>query len=448
MEFLGSGAARRATTFFALAIVVGAILLALPFSASSERIDLVDALFTATSAVCVTGLTVVDTGKDFSTFGQIVILLLIQLGGIGLMTITSALLLSLGGRLSLGDRYGLSTGYSASESVPTVSLLKAIIATVLVVELLGAAALFFRFSGTQSAGQAAWHAVFHSVSAFCNAGFSGFSENFRGYYNDPLTLMIVALLIITGGIGFVVIREVCIKAARWNVRFSLHSKLALSTTAVLLLVGTIGFLLAERNNTFAESSWLVSVSNAFFQSTTCRTAGFDSIAQASLTDISLVLSVLLMFIGGSAGSTAGGIKTTTAAILSIVAFHRLRGARSLRAFRSTISLESATKAMILALAAVTVVVVGALALMMTAAPPTTYTYTHGQFMECVFEVVSALGTVGLSMGLTPYLGDAGKLVLVALMFIGRVGLITLVIALATRPPAGEITYLEEDVMVG
>ena len=434
--------------FFAAAIVTGAVFLTLPFSASAERIGIVDALFTSTSAVCVTGLTVVDTGQDFSLFGQIVILLLIQLGGIGVMTITSALLMSLGGRLSLGDRYGLSSSYSASESVPTVSLLKAIVTTMLTVEALGALALFFRFNSEMPAAQAVYYAIFHSVSAFCNAGFSGFSSNFRGYYDDPLTLMIVASLIIIGGIGFVVIREVYIKAVRWNVRLSLHSKLALTTTAVLLLFGAIGFFLAERNNAFAGSSLTVNVANAFFQSTTCRTAGFDSISQASLTDISLVLSVVLMFIGGSAGSTAGGIKTTTAAILGIVAFHRLRGSRSLRAFRSTISLESATKAMILTLAAVTVVVVGALALMMAAQPPTTYAYSHGQFMECVFEVVSALGTVGLSMGLTPYLGDVGKLILVALMFIGRVGLITLVIALATRPPAGEITYLEEDVMVG
>jgi len=434
--------------FFAVTIVTGAIFLTLPFSASAERIGIVDALFTSTSAVCVTGLTVVQTGKDFSLFGQIVILLLIQLGGIGVMTITSALLMSLGGRLSLGDRYGLSSSFSAGESVPTVSLLKAIVSTMLIVESLGALALFFRFNGEMPASQAAFHAIFHSVSAFCNAGFSGFSNNLRGYYDDPLTLMIVASLIIIGGIGFVVIREVCIKARHWNVRLSLHSKLALTTTAVLLSMGAIGFLLAERNNALAGSSLTVNVANALFQSTTCRTAGYDSIAQASLTDISLVLSVLLMFIGGSAGSTAGGIKTTTAAIMSIVAFHRLRGARSLRAFRSTISLESATKAMILTLAAATVVVVGALALMMAAEPPTSYAYSHGQFMECVFEVVSALGTVGLSMGLTPYLGDAGKLILVALMFIGRVGLITLVIALATRPPAGEITYLEEDVMVG
>jgi trk system potassium uptake protein TrkH len=434
--------------FFAATIVTGAIFLTLPFSASAERIGIVDALFTSTSAVCVTGLTVVDTGKDYSLFGQIVILLLIQLGGIGVMTITSALLMSLGGRLSLGDRYGLTSSYTASESVPTASLLKAIVATMLTVEALGALALFFRFNGEMPASQAFHHAIFHSVSAFCNAGFSGFSENFRGYYDDPLTLMIVASLIIIGGIGFVVIREVCIKAVHWNVRLSLHSKLALTTTAVLLSFGAICFLLAERNNTLAGDSLTVNVANALFQSTTCRTAGFDSIAQASLTDISLVLSVLLMFIGGSAGSTAGGIKTTTVAILSIVAFHRLRGSRSLRAFRSTISLESATKAMTLTLAAATVVVVGALALMMAAEPPTTYAYSHGQFMECVFEVVSALGTVGLSMGLTPYLSDAGKLILVALMFIGRVGLITLVIALATRPPAGEITYLEEDVMVG
>jgi trk system potassium uptake protein TrkH len=448
MEFLGSNAARRAATFFAATIVAGAIFLTLPFSASAERIGIVNALFTSTSAVCVTGLTVVDTGRDFSLFGQIVILLLVQLGGIGLMTITSALLISLGGRLSLGDRYGLSSSFSAGESVPTVSLLKAIVSTVLIVESLGAVALFFRFNGEMPAGQAVYHAIFHSISAFCNAGFSVFSSSFRGYHDDPLTLLIIAALIIVGGVGFVVIREVGIKIRRWNVRLSLHSKLALTTTAVLLLFGAIGFFLAERNNAFAGGSLFVNLVNALFQSTTCRTAGFDSIPQASLTDISLVISVVLMFIGGCAGSTAGGIKTTTVAILGIVAFHRLRGLRSLRAFRSTISLESATKAMVLTVAAVTVVVMGSLALMMAADPPSTYAYSHGEFMECVFEVVSALGTVGLSMGITPHLGEAGKLILVALMFIGRVGLITLVIALATRPPAGEITYLEEDVMVG
>jgi len=431
------------------AILAGSVLLMLPVSTVGQNISFLDALFTSTSAVCVTGLTVLDTGNDFTLFGQIIILAMIQLGGIGIMTLATTVLLTIIPKLSFQDRLVLTQTLGDTGKIKPHSLLKAVMLTTFTVELIGAVLLFFRFSREFPLGKAVYYSIFHSISAFCNAGFSTFSNSLENYRDDILMMFIFSALIILGGVGFVVIRELVIKTRNRKIRLSLHSKLCLSVTGVLLLTGTIAFLFAENGNGFFEGMGLThGLVNAFFQSVTSRTAGFNTIPQANLTEVSLLITIILMFIGACPGSTAGGVKTTTLGVILIMAYRRFLGRSSVTVFRKSISNDSINRALTVILVAILIIVIMFVLFMFVEEKPIPHKISHGWFVDAAFEVISAFGTVGLSLGTTAHLHSLGKIIIILLMFTGRVGLLTLVFTLARPPKKGEIIYLDEQVMVG
>ncbi len=448
MELIGAKPERKVVAYFLAAILIGTIILLMPISSRSTEITFVNALFTATSAVCVTGLTVLDTGRDFSFFGQIVILLLIQLGGLGIMTLATALLMTFGPKLSFQDRLVVSQTFDTGRRLVTRPLLKAVVVTTLLFESIGAIMLFAGFQNQYPFGEAVYLSIFHSISAFCNAGFSPLNGGLEQFQSNMWMISVFSFLIISGGLGFAVIRELAERSSVKKMRLSLHSKLCLSTTAILLVLGTVGFLFAEYQNAYSDLGLGPSMANAFFQSVTCRTAGFNTISQRSLTEVSLLLSMILMFIGACPGSTGGGIKTTTLAVVGLLGWHRFRGRRTVYAFKRSISADSVSRALTVLLVAVVILVVMAGLLMFAEEQPVAHTASHGWFADNLFEVVSAFGTVGLSLGVTPHLHGFGKIILVVLMFTGRVGLLTLAFALAHKPRPGEIEYLDEPVMVG
>ena len=448
MELFGANPGRRAIVYFLSIIAVGSLLLVLPVSANNRTISYIDALFTSTSAVCVTGLVALDTSSDFSTFGQVIILILIQLGGLGIMAFATILIMMPGTRLSFLDRLGLSETYGTGSAKFARYILKAIILTTLTVELIGFLVLFVRFRTEFPSNQAAFHAVFHSISAFCNAGFSTFPDNLQGRGQDLIVVLTIAGLIVCGGLGFVVIGELAERTRFKKSRLSLHTKLCLTVTGILLLSGTVAFIITEWDNVFKTMGFGYTVVNAFFQSVTARTAGFDTFSQRSMTEVSILVTIVLMFIGVCPGSTGGGIKTTTAAVISLLIYHRFRGRRSMSAFKRAISPDSVVRALTVALLAVVVISVMFALLLFLQERAMPHEQSRGWFVDNLFEVVSAFGTVGLSLGLTPKLSVLGKLTIILTMIIGRVGLLTLAFALARPPQRGEVVYPDESVMVG
>ncbi len=448
MELLSAKPGQKIIAYFALGIAVGTILLMLPLSSTGKPVDFIDALFTSTSAICVTGLVVLDTAKDYSTFGQVVIMLLIQAGGLGIMTFATIFMVAAGARLPFLDRLGLSQSFGSETRARSAQLLKAVFITTFLVESAGAVALFFQFRPDYPAKTAAFHAVFHSVSAFCNAGFSTFSTNLEGFQNDSSVLLTIISLIVIGGLGFAVVGEIVSRLRNKRSRLSLHSKLCITTTAALIIVGTALIWFIESQNVFKGTGIITSAANAMFQSVTSRTCGFDSIPQANFTDLSLLVTIILMFIGTCPGSTGGGIKTTTFAVIVLLLVNRIRGRRSVAAFKRSINPESSYNALNVFLLALLVVIISLSVFMFIEERGVAHAGSQGWFMKSLFEVVSAFGTVGLSTGITPGLSFFGKLTLVFTMFIGRVGPLTLAYALARPTRQGEIVYLDESVMVG
>ncbi len=434
--------------YFLAAIVAGTVILSLPISTAGRDISIIESLFTATSAVCVTGLTVVDTGHDFSLFGQIVILLLIQLGGLGIMTFATTLLVSIGAKLSFHKRVEVSQSFTVFGRRRLPSILAAVILTTFSFELIGALLLFIRFKAKFPIGQALYYSIFHSVSAFCNAGFSTFTESLEGMNNDIFVVLVFAILIIGGGLGFAVVAEVSNRLSARDAKLSLHSKLCLVTTLILLIIGTLAFYFIEYNNAFQNMGIVQRAANAFFQAVTCRTAGFNTVPQTGLTEVSILLVLILMFIGACPGSTGGGIKTTTLAVILLILYNKYRGRESVAAFKRTISNESIVRAVTIILLALIVIVFMFSMLMFTEDKLVAHRLSHGWFVDNLFEMVSAFGTVGLSLGMTSRLSEIGKIIIIITMFAGRVGLLTLAFGLSRPPRKGEIVYSEESVMVG
>ncbi|MEE9441397.1 MAG: TrkH family potassium uptake protein [candidate division Zixibacteria bacterium] len=446
MELIGARPGRKVIIYFAATIVVGTIFLYLPISSAGDSIGLIDAFFTSTSAVCVTGLTVLDTGSDFSFFGQIVILVLIQLGGLGIMTFATSLLMMMGARVSFYDRIGIFENFG--NWTRTGTILAAIILTTIAIEGLGAVALYAQFSQEFPSDVAVFYSIFHSVSAFCNAGFSTFPNSLESYNGNLYILGVFSLLIIIGGLGFIVIGEIFSRLFRFRSMLSLHAKLCLSVTAILLGAGTIIFFAIEYNNSFGDMSFIDSLSNAFFQAVTCRTAGFNAIPQVNLTEVGLLVTLILMFIGACPGSTGGGIKTTTGAVILLLVYNRFRGRKSIPVFKRSIDNDSIRRALTATLLASLIIVVMFALLMLAEQRPQPHQLSQGWFVDNLFEVVSAFGTVGLSLGITGHATVTGKLIIIVLMFIGRVGLLTLAFSLARPAEPGEIVYAGESVMIG
>lgn len=425
------------------ASAVGTVLLMLPVARDGPGgAPFVTALFTAVSAVCVTGLIVVDTPTYWSGFGQVVILALIQVGGLGIMTLTSLLVLFLSRRLGIRQRVVAAASTGTLRLGDVRSLVLAIIRMTVAVEVVVAVILTLRFWLTHhhSFGRAGTLGVFHSISAFNNAGFSLFSDSLVGVQDDPLILIVVALAVIVGGLGFPVWRQIA-AAPRRPRHWDLHAKITVLTTVTLITVGWVLYSWFEWTNpaTLGSLSTLDTAVNGFFQSVTTRTVGFNAVDTGSLDDPSELLTMILMFIGGGSGSTAGGIKVTTFALLGWVMWAEVRGERDVTVFRRRVPTDVQRQALTVALMAVGGVVLSAMILL---------ALTSFRLSDVVFESVSALGTVGLSTGVTPSLSRPAQLVVTALMFFGRVGPPTLFAALVLRNRERLYRHPEERVIIG
>ncbi len=412
---------------FAAAVALGALLLALPVARSGGgSAPLLVALFTATSAVCVTGLVVVDTPSYWSAFGELVILLLIQVGGFGIMTLASLL------ALLVSRRLGLSTRLTAQAETRTLGLgdvrqvLRGVALASILFEGTGALLLFLRLwtSYEESVGQAAYHGVFHSVSAFNNAGFALYSANLIAFVGDPVVCLTIAVSVIAGGLGFPVLFE--LRRAPTKPRlWSLHTKITVGATFVLLVGGTLMITAIEWGNPATLGSLSVpgKLLAGFFQGTMPRTAGYNSVDYAQMDDATWLVTDVLMFIGGAPASTAGGIKVTTFALLGFVILAEARGAQAVNVAGRRLPANLQREAVSVALLGVAGVVVPSFVLLLV---------TDFALDRVLFEAASAFGTVGLSTGITADLPPAGQLVLVAVMFMGRLGPVTLAAALALR----------------
>ncbi|MEX2543410.1 MAG: TrkH family potassium uptake protein [Trueperaceae bacterium] len=427
---------------FAAAISVGTVLLALPIS-HSQPVTFLDAFFTATSAVCVTGLVVVDTGGAFSRFGETVIMLLIKSGGLGILSLGALLALVTGRRLGFRQRMELQAQTSRLGVGGIVRFMRNLLLFTTTIELVGALVLFVRFGAELPAGEALFHSLFHSVSAFNNAGFSLYQDSLARYAADPLVSLTVAALFILGGLGVVVAFEL-VDRYRDDTRrpFTLHSRVALSMMLILIFVAFVFMLVAEWSNpdTLGPLPVAQKVLAGFFQAVTPRTAGFNSLDFAGMHTGTLVFVMLLMFIGGNPGSTAGGVKTTTAAVLLTAMWSVARGHGRPVLFKRHIDAVLVTKAAVLSTLGV-LILGGALTFL-------SFTEPRLDMLPLLFETVSAFGTVGLSLGATSELSTLGRLIIITLMFLGRVGLVTFALAVAERRAQAAVRYPGEELVVG
>lgn len=430
---------------FSGVILLGALLLDLPIASKSfESVGFVNALFTATSAVCVTGLVVVDTATHWTLFGQLIILLLIQIGGLGFMTMATMFALVVGKKISLKSRLVMQEALSHQNISGVVRVTRNVLVMTFSIEALGAVILSTKFVPEFGMGRGIYLSVFHSVSAFCNAGFDlmGNFTSLTAYVADPVVNFTVMGLIVTGGLGFTVLSDLVLK--RNFKTLHLNTKLAVTVTAALIAIGTVFFFIVEYNNpdTLGNLGMLEKWMAAMFQSVTPRTAGFNTLAIDKLTMSSLLMTIVLMFIGGCPASTAGGIKTTTFGLILFNIGSVIGGYEETVMFKRRVSQVYISRALALMSLALSLVIIVTMML--------SFNEREFEFMALLFETVSAFGTVGLSTGITPMLNDASKLVLAVTMFFGRLGPMTLVMALARRQSMNRalVRYPESKVNVG
>ena len=435
---------------FLVTILVGSGLLALPISsASGEAVPYLDALFTATTSTCVTGLVTLPTVSTWSVFGQIVILLLIQIGGLGIITIMSGLMLLLNKKMGIGDRLLVQDAFNLNTMSGLARFVKNVLIGTLIIEGAGAA-LYMLVFVPEFGAAGVWISVFNSVSAFCNAGIDIIAENsLCGYATNPLINTVTSVLIILGGLGYIVwwdllrvIRSRSAKNRRIFRHLTLHSKIAITVTAGLIIVGAILIFVFEYDNprTIGEMSLFDKIQVSLFQSVTTRTAGFASIPQENLTNASAAVSIILMMIGGSPVGTAGGMKTVTVAVLVCSAFATIRNKRNAELFGRRVSEESVKKAVAVAVSFITICSASTILLMAT---------NDLSALDAVYETVSATATVGLSRNLTATLNTVGKLIVTVTMYFGRVGPISLAVALGSKSEAQNlISEPTEDISIG
>ncbi|MBM3320252.1 MAG: potassium transporter TrkH [Candidatus Eisenbacteria bacterium] len=440
---------------FLLLILVGAAgFLLLPGLYTGEPLGPLDSLFTSASAVCVTGLVVADTATRFTPFGQAYLLLLIQLGGLGIITLSSMIILALGGRLSLSHQAAAAAGSEVAPRIEFKHLIRNVVVFTLFFEAAGALLLSLLWAGRFEGTDAVRHAIFHAVSAFCNAGFSSFSTSLSPFREDPAPLLIVAALILVGGIGFLTMEDLSLRARagrhRETSRLSLNTRLVVLATLVLVLGGSALFTLFEWDIAFRGFPAWAKPLNGFFMSVTARTAGFNTIDYFRASDSSILLTMILMFIGGSPGSTAGGVKTTTAGLLALLLLSRLRGSRITNFHHRTIPDETIHRAVLLSVVAVALLASAVFVLTATEVGPVDHAAARGSLTQFAFEAISAFNTVGLSIGETASLSSAGKAVVIFLMYVGRIGPLSLASAVALRRKGTEapFRFAYEDVAVG
>ena len=428
---------------FAGVILLGALLLMLPISTTGGNVTpFNETLFTATSAVCVTGLVVQDTGSYWSTFGQAVILALIQIGGLGVVTVAASFALLSGRRISLMQRSTMQDAISAPKVGGIVRLTRFILRGTFLIELLGALAVlpvFCRDYGWRGV----WMAVFHSISAFCNAGFDLMGENgayqsLIRYSDDWLVNTVIMLLIIIGGIGFLVWDDLSVKKFQWK-KYHLHTKIVLSTTGFLIIGGAVLFLILEKNNVLAGMPVKEQILCSLFHSVTARTAGFNTTDTGALTEGSKLVTMILMFIGGSPGSTAGGIKTTTVVVLIVFVRANLMEAAGCNVFNRRLDETAIRKASVVMCTNLFLILTGTI--FMEIMQPFSLS-------DVMFEVFSAMGTVGMSAGITRDVCMASRMVLVFLMFCGRIGSLTFALSLKGHRHGAPIRKPVEEITIG
>ena len=433
---------------FGITIFAGAILLRHPWAAARETIPFIDALFTATSAVCVTGLSVLDIGQDLSSSGQVLALILFQIGGLGIITFSTVFFILMGRGISFKGREIVQGTFLHTPRRDLFSILKSILGYAFFFEALGTFFLWIRFSRDFSPGQGLYQAIFHSVSAFNNCGFSLFSDSLVRYQGDVLVNLTVMALIFLGSIGFIVHYEFLSILRRAQKRFSLHAKITLVTSGTLILLGAFFFYLSERNQILQGHPAATQALISFFQSLTPRTCGFNTVEVGRLMNATILLLMVLMFIGGSPGSTAGGIKTTSAALLVLLIWNRLRGNETVNIFRRTLPQEVISRTISIILASGFAVFLVASMLLLLGERTLPPLESRHLFVQYLFESISAFGTVGLSMGATSNLNPAQKMAIIFLMFAGRVGPLTLAFSISRRSRKEGVRFAEESVMVG
>lgn len=428
-------------TTFLLLILIGTLLLIMPFSTHSGYLSPGDALFTSVSAVTVTGLTIVNTGEHFTFTGQLIILLLIQLGGLGFMTFSTLTILILGKSISISSKLILENDFTYGSYKSTKDLLKKIILFTLGFEILGSVLLFFQFSGLQIK-ERLFSSIFHSISAFCNAGFSIFSNGFEPFRSNSGINFTISFLIITGGLGFLVLNEVFLflKRKKPFSKFTIHSKLVLIVSTVLIISGTFIIFAEELINRTNDLQIADKLLSSFFQSVSARTAGFNTIDLNILSFSSIFIILLLMFIGASPGSTGGGIKTTSLGLVFAYFRSRFQGKEKVNLFYRTIPQKNYEKAFLM-------IIISFLLISLSLILILTFEDKFS-FSELLFEVVSAFGTVGLSLGITSELSLTSKIVIMVTMFTGRIGPLTLLLAISRKESKAVYNYPEENIMTG
>lgn len=437
---------------FLMVIILGTLLLKLPISAVSGHISLVDAFFTATSAVCVTGLIVVDTGSYFTLFGQIVILVLIQIGGLGVMTVSVMLFRIIGRNITFRQRMVLQDVFAHTPRGDIFQLLKTIFIFTAIVELIGIAVFWICWMGSFPVGRALYLSIFHSISAFCNAGFSLFPDSMMRSSGNWFLNLNLCLLIVLGGIGFPVVYDVYTNfksRKRERRRLSVQTKVVFVTTIALIVFGAVTFWILEKPHSLSGRPFGETILISLFQSVTCRTAGFNTIDISILNDSTLMMMTGLMFFGASPGSCGGGVKTTSLALIVAFTISRIRKQKRLNLFKKSIPSETVSRCVSLILVCLSLIgLVLFFILADNSIENTSVSALESHFITYLFETVSAFGTVGLSMGITPSLSVWGKCLITILMFIGRVGILTFAYIVVGGGTERGVEYAEENIMIG
>lgn len=431
---------------FIFLIFIGTILLLLPFS-TKNGISIIDSLFTSTSAVCVTGLIVLDTASDFTFFGQLLILILIQFGGLGIMTFSIGLLSLISGDLSMKWQYTLMSFYSDLRNIPIKSVLKRVIIYTAVIEFTSALLLFIVFIQDMHFLKALWFAIFHAISAFCNAGFSTFSNSLMPYKNNILLNVTIFSTVILGGMGFLVLTELFRSKFHFTrnsfYRLTLHSKIVITATVFLILFGALIFFILEFNNTLSHESSFNKILISFFQSMTCRTAGFNTVDIGKLQENTLLFMSVLMIIGGSPGSIAGGIKTTTVWVIGAFIYSKIRKRPQTTLWNRAVNNDTIERSLMLFFFAVFLILTSTFFII------TFDSFSvKAPFLAALFEMSSAFATVGLSTGITSSLTFIGKIITCIIMFTGRLGPLTIISALTYQKKRYGTNLPEVHVMIG
>lgn len=432
-------------------ISLGAFLLSMPF-AQREPVGILDAFFTASSAVCVTGLSTIDISSSFSAIGNWILVILMQTGGLGIMTISTVIILLAGMHPGFNHQSALLANYTQEGNVDPKKILKAVLPFMFGLEAIGAIMYFTQFTEEAlvhySLYDRIFGSIFQSISSFCNVGFTLFPDSMMRFQLNPIANITTCTLALAGGFGFLAITEIryIFDFKKHSFRkISLHSRIAVGFTIIIVLVSIAFFIFSEWNNNFADLSFGEKIETSVFMAFTSRTAGLNNVDVPTLSVGSLFFFVIIMLIGANPGSCGGGIKTTTTAVIALLGFNRLLGRKKTQILGRTIPETTVDKAVRIFVVAIVVIVVATLILLETEATGTTN--AQGSFLKIFFEVVSAYSTCGLSMGLTPDLTIPGKIVICTVMFIGRMGPLFLISAVAKKQDDG-MWYAEEDIMVG